>query len=61
MKRPLLLLSLLLCTTGVILCAQSATTSESTPEIRIIDRAHAGDWSSDITFGWHFHQGDNSA
>jgi len=52
---------LLLATMGAMLCAQTAAPSADAPDVRIIDRAHAQDWSSDIVTGWRVHEGDDLA
>jgi serine phosphatase RsbU (regulator of sigma subunit) len=43
---------------GASLCA--AQTGDST-DARIVDRAHAQDWTSDINAGWLVHEGDDPA
>lgn len=44
-----------------MLCAQTAAPSEDATDVRIIDRSHAQDWSSDINAGWRVHEGDDAA
>jgi hypothetical protein len=57
-KLPLLLL---LCVVGNcgLLCAQNSTAPPASPEIPIIDRPHADEWTSDINTGWRTHEGDD--
>jgi hypothetical protein len=52
---------LLLAGMSAMLCAQTAAPSADDSDIRIIDRAHAQDWSSDIVTGWRAHEGDDPA
>jgi sigma-B regulation protein RsbU (phosphoserine phosphatase) len=59
-KLPILLL-LLFASMSVMLCAQTAAPQEGVPDVRIIDRAHAQDWSSGIVTGWRAHEGDDLA
>jgi hypothetical protein len=46
---------------SAVLCAQTAAPTEDATDVRIIDRAHAQDWSSDINAGWRVHDGDDPA
>jgi hypothetical protein len=48
-------------TSGFACAAQTTAQSIDNADVRIIDRAHAQDWSSDIVTGWRAHQGDDPA
>jgi sigma-B regulation protein RsbU (phosphoserine phosphatase) len=61
MKKIGFLLTLLLAAASGTLCAQTAAPSADDSDVRIIDRAHAQDWSSDINAGWRVHEGDDPA
>jgi sigma-B regulation protein RsbU (phosphoserine phosphatase) len=52
---------LLLASVSAVLCAQTAAPSGDATDMRIIDRAHAQDWASDIVTGWRAHEGDDPA
>ena len=59
MRRLTVLLLLFFAGASGILCAQAAVPSADTPDVRIVDRAHAQDWSSDIDSDWRVHDGDD--
>jgi hypothetical protein len=61
MKEILLLLLLSLVSASGMLRAQTGAPSADDSDVRIIDRAHAQDWSSDIDAGWRAHEGDDPA
>ncbi len=42
---------------GLVCAAQT----QDSADVRVIDRAHAQDWSSDIVTGWRVHEGDDAA
>ena len=56
--RRILLLLILICSSGM-LSAQTAAQTEDTSDVPLIDRAHAQDWSRDIDSGWRMHEGDD--
>lgn len=60
LKKILLLLVFLAGVSG-LLCGQTATQPGDDSDVRIIDRAHAQDWFSDISRGWAVHDGDDPA
>jgi len=62
MRRVLIAL-LLAVSCGGLLRGQDAATkdSDAPPDVPIIDRAHASDWSRDIDSGWKVHEGDDLA
>jgi serine phosphatase RsbU (regulator of sigma subunit) len=43
-----------------MLFAQSAAPSEETAGVTVIDRAHAQDWTSDISASWRVHEGNDA-
>ena len=59
--RKLVLLLLFLAPSCGMICAQTEATAEGAPDVRIIDRDHAQDWTSDIVTGWRVHDGDDPA
>jgi len=59
MRRLSFLPLFLLATVNAMLCAQTGAPSGDDSNVRIIDRAHAQDWSSDIVTGWRDHEGDD--
>jgi sigma-B regulation protein RsbU (phosphoserine phosphatase) len=61
MRKLHVLPFLLFASMGAILCAQTPAPSGDDSDVRIIDRAHAQDWSSDIVTGWRVHEGDDLA
>jgi hypothetical protein len=61
MKRlALLLICLFTCASGR-LCAQSTAAAQDSPDALVVDRAHAQDWSRDISGGWGVHESDDPA
>jgi phosphoserine phosphatase RsbU/P len=61
MRRLSVLPLVLFASVSAALCAQTAAPSGDTPDVRIVDRAHAQDWGSDIVTGWRAHEGDDPA
>jgi serine phosphatase RsbU (regulator of sigma subunit) len=59
-KLPLLLLLMFASTCGT-LRAQSAAATDISAGVPLVDRAHAGDWVTDIVDGWRTHEGDDPA
>ena len=59
MRRLSFLPLFLLATVNAMLCAQTGAPSGDDSNVRLIDRAHAQDWSSDIVTGWRDHEGDD--
>jgi serine phosphatase RsbU (regulator of sigma subunit) len=58
---PILPMLFLLCA-GVALRAQpAAAPSDDSTGYTLIDRAHAGDWITDVSRGWAVHEGDDPA
>ena len=56
LSMPLLLFVLFCCCR---LRAQDSNTPQDSSDVRLIDRAHAQDWLSDINRGWLTHAGDD--
>jgi serine phosphatase RsbU (regulator of sigma subunit) len=59
MRRLSVLLFLLFAYASGMLSAQTAAPADDTPDVPLIDRAHAQDWSRDIDSGWRMHEGDD--
>jgi len=61
MRKLHVLPFLLFASLGAILCGQTPASSGDDSDVRIIDRAHAQDWSSDIDTRWRSQDGDDLA
>lgn len=56
--EKLLVCGCLLAAAGGVVCPAQ---TQDTADVRIVDRAHAQDWTSDIVTGWRVHEGDDPA
>jgi phosphoserine phosphatase RsbU/P len=61
MKKLRIFPLLLFASMSAMLCSQTAAPAQDDSDVRIIDRAHAQDWSSDVVTGWRAHDGDDLA
>jgi hypothetical protein len=61
MRKLRFLLPMLFACAGGMLCAQTVPQGGDKPDVPLIDRAHAQDWSRDIDTGWRMHEGDDPA